>query len=145
VSTAKASSPETLSSRFDEPADLFRVLANPTRLMLLCHIAKGECSVGQMERALGLRQPGLSQQLGELRQKGLLQSRRESRSIFYAIADPRILTLLDTLPLWGVNEPHADPELAPAGPQTEVIQTHTRAPVGERATFARVTRELSQG
>ena len=143
MSTAKSSTLETLSSRFDEPADLFRVLANPTRLMLLCHIAKGECSVGQMERELGLRQPGLSQQLGELRQKGLLQSRRESRSIFYTIADARILALLDTLPLWGVNEPRANPVPAPGRPQTEAIQTHPRAPVGERATFARVTRELS--
>lgn len=140
MSTAKSSTLETLSSRFDEPADLFRVLANPTRLMLLCHIAKGECSVGQMERELGLRQPGLSQQLGELRQKGLLQSRRESRSIFYTIADARILALLDTLRLWGVS---ANPVPAPGRPQAEAIQTHTRAPVGERATFARVTRELS--
>ena len=91
MSTAKSSTLETLSSRFDEPADLFRVLANPTRLMLLCHIAKGECSVGQTERELGLRnngrggcaggplerelgrrKPGLSQPWGDRRQTGLL-------------------------------------------------------------------------
>ncbi|MBA1192431.1 winged helix-turn-helix transcriptional regulator [Pseudomonas entomophila] len=129
-----------LMARSEDLAELFRVMANPTRLTLLCHIAKGECAVAELERALGLRQPGLSQQLGELRQKGLLKSRRESRSIFYAIADPRILPVLGAL---------YDTTLAPKAPAPTVnrstVDTPRIAPspaTGERATFARIVRDL---
>lgn len=121
-------------------AELFRVMANPTRLLLLCHIAKGECAVAELERALGLRQPGLSQQLGELRQKGLLKSRRESRSIFYAIADPRILPVLGAL----YDTVFTPTALEPAAsrPIADTPQAAPSSAVGERATFARVVREL---
>lgn len=80
---------EQLKSKAPQAADLLRQLANPNRLLILCHIAQDERSVGQLEQDLGIRQPGLSQQLAELRQSGLVKTRRESRSIFYSIADDR--------------------------------------------------------
>ena len=75
-----------------EVAELLRTIATPTRLLLLCQIAQGEPSVADLERDLGLRQPGLSQQLAELRRFDLVKTRRESRSIHYSIADPRVRT-----------------------------------------------------
>ena len=80
---------EQLKEKAPQAADLLRQLANANRLLILCHISQEERSVGQLEQDLGIRQPGLSQQLGELRQSGLVKTRRESRSIYYSIADDR--------------------------------------------------------
>lgn len=86
-----------LKQKAPEAADLLRQLANPTRLLILCHITHGERAVGEMERDLGLKQPGLSQQLAELRQAGLVKTRRESRSIYYSIADDRVQGIMGML------------------------------------------------
>lgn len=69
----------TLASQF------LRCLANPHRLMVLCHLTHGEASVGQLERELGIRQAHLSQQLARLRQDGLVTTRRDSRTIYYSL------------------------------------------------------------
>lgn len=86
-----------LKEKAPEAADLLRQLANPTRLLILCHITRQERAVGEMERDLGLKQPGLSQQLAELRQAGLVKTRRESRSIYYSIADERVQGIMGML------------------------------------------------
>ena len=86
-----------LKAKAPEDADLLRQLANPTRLLILCHVVHQERAVGEMERDLGLKQPGLSQQLAELRQAGLVKTRRESRSIYYSIADARVQALMGML------------------------------------------------
>lgn len=80
---------EQLKEKAPQAAELLRQLANGNRLLILCHISQEERSVGQLEQDLGIRQPGLSQQLAELRQSGLVKTRRESRSIYYSIADER--------------------------------------------------------
>ena len=85
---------DAMIERAPEVAELLRSIATPTRLLLLCRIAQGEPSVGELERDLDLRQPGLSQQLAELRRSGLIAPRRESRSIRYSIADARVHALL---------------------------------------------------
>lgn len=72
-------------------------LANENRLLLLCQLAQGEKSVGELEDLLDLRQPTLSQQLGVLRSEGLVTTRRDGKRIYYAIADTKALVLLDTL------------------------------------------------
>ncbi|AUC43132.1 ArsR/SmtB family transcription factor [Dickeya solani] len=78
-------------------ADVLRALANDDRLMLMCFLSQGEASVGQLEQALGIHQPTLSQQLAVMRRLKLVATRREGKQIFYRIDDPRILTLLNTL------------------------------------------------
>jgi len=76
---------------------LLRGLANEDRLLLLCQMAQGEISVGELETRLDIRQPTLSQQLGVLRAEGLVSTRREGKRIFYSVADPNVLVLLETL------------------------------------------------
>ncbi|WP_325100334.1 ArsR/SmtB family transcription factor [Brevundimonas aurantiaca] len=71
---------ERLKDKAPQAAELLRQLANANRLLILCHIAAEERSVGQLETDLGIRQPALSQQLAELRQYGLVKTRRQSRS-----------------------------------------------------------------
>ena len=74
-----------------------RVLANPDRLLLLCHIAQGEHCVSELEAALDIRQPTLSQQLGVLRRKGLVKTSKQGKFVYYTVADPSVLTLMGTL------------------------------------------------
>jgi len=76
---------------------LLKVLSNPDRMLLLCKLAEGEHSVGQLEAALGIGQPTLSQQLGVLRDEGMVQTRREGKQVFYTIASPEALAVMRTL------------------------------------------------
>ncbi|SLM61389.1 MULTISPECIES: ArsR/SmtB family transcription factor [Dickeya] len=78
-------------------ADVLRAMANGDRLMLMCFLSQGEASVGQLEQALDIHQPTLSQQLGVMRRLHLVTTRREGKQIFYRIDDPKILTLLSTI------------------------------------------------
>lgn len=76
---------------------LLRALGNEDRLLLLCQMTQGEKSVGELESLLDIRQPTLSQQLGVLRNEGLVTTRREGKRIFYAVQDPNVLAVLRTL------------------------------------------------
>lgn len=76
---------------------LLKLLGNKDRLMLLCELSQGECGVSELEQRLGIRQPTLSQQLAVLRADGVVSTRREGKNIYYAIAEPRVLHLLQTL------------------------------------------------
>lgn len=76
---------------------LLKVLSNPDRMLLLCKLAEGEHNVGELEAALGIVQPTLSQQLGVLRDEGMVQTRREGKQVFYTIASPEALAVMRTL------------------------------------------------
>ncbi|BDD51141.1 hypothetical protein PDTA9759_26290 [Phytobacter diazotrophicus] len=78
-------------------AGVLKSMANEDRLLLLCHLSQGEASVGEIEQALGITQPTLSQQLGGLRRQQLVETRREGKQIFYRVAAPDVLILLNTL------------------------------------------------
>ncbi|MEF8699377.1 MAG: metalloregulator ArsR/SmtB family transcription factor [Candidatus Accumulibacter sp. UW20] len=80
-----------------EATSVLRVLANPDRLLLLCQLSQGEKSVGELEGLVGIGQPTLSQQLGVLRNEGLVDTRREGKYIYYSVHDPKVLTLLRCL------------------------------------------------
>lgn len=78
-------------------ADALKVLANPNRLRIAFLLLEGERSVADIERELGIRQPTLSQQLGELREAGFVSTRREHKSVFYRAADPHVVAVLNEL------------------------------------------------
>ncbi len=78
-------------------AELLRALAHPMRLQILCRLLVGELAVGGFETELGLKQPNLSQQLGQLREAGLVTTRREAKTVFYSLADKRVRLILDAL------------------------------------------------
>jgi len=80
-----------------EATALLRVLANEDRLLLLCQLSQGEKSVSELEELLDIHQPTLSQQLGVLRADGLVNTRRDGKRIYYSVANPKVLTLLNTL------------------------------------------------
>lgn len=76
---------------------LLKALANKHRLIILCYLSDSEKSVGELEELLDMRQPHLSQHLARLRHDGLVKTRRDSRTIYYAIesrAAARVIGLL---------------------------------------------------
>lgn len=76
---------DDMAARAEEAAQFLRSLANPHRLLILCHLTHGEASVSYLERELGMRQAHLSQHLARLRQDGLVTTRRDARTIYYSI------------------------------------------------------------
>jgi DNA-binding transcriptional ArsR family regulator len=82
----------------DGACGLMKTLANPDRLLLLCQLAhSGEMSVGQLEDALDIRQPTLSQQLTVLRDDELVETRREGKYIYYRVRPGPALALVQAL------------------------------------------------
>jgi DNA-binding transcriptional ArsR family regulator len=86
-----------LQSAAGEACKLLKVLSNPDRLLLLCQMSQGEFSVSELETLTGVRQPTLSQQLTVLRDEQLVNARREGKQIFYSIASPEALSVLQLL------------------------------------------------
>ena len=76
---------------------LLKALANEKRLMLLCLLAEGERSVGELNARLELSQSALSQHLAILRDDGLVTTRREAQSIYYGLAQGPAQRVIDTL------------------------------------------------
>ncbi|TFW33719.1 ArsR family transcriptional regulator [Massilia horti] len=81
----------------EEARGLLKVLANPDRLLLLCQLSQGEHCVSDLESALDIHQPTLSQQLGVLREEKLVVTRREGKQIFYSIASKEALAVMQLL------------------------------------------------
>ncbi|WP_336965110.1 metalloregulator ArsR/SmtB family transcription factor [Sphingobium aquiterrae] len=77
-----------------EVAALLKLVANEQRLLLLCRLREGEASVGELVDLSGLSQSSVSQHLARMREGGLVQTRRETTTIFYRIADPNVQALI---------------------------------------------------
>lgn len=86
-----------LQDRSQEAAALLKALANPDRLMLLCHLQGTELMVAELGEITSIVQPTLSQQLGVLRNEGLVATRREGKFIHYRVASPAVRAILRTL------------------------------------------------
>jgi ArsR family transcriptional regulator len=77
-------------------AGFFRALAHPVRIRILELLVKEDRSVQELQEALGLEQPVVSQQLAVLRSSNVVSGRKEGVSVRYTVRDPLIGTLLDT-------------------------------------------------
>lgn len=88
---------EALRAAAHEACALLKVLSNPDRLMLLCELAQGERNVGELQEAVGVLQPTLSQQLGVLREENLVETRREGKNIYYRLASGPALAMMEVL------------------------------------------------
>ena len=89
--------PQDMRAAATQACQLMKALSNPDRLMLLCQLAQGERSVGDLEAALGIVQPTLSQQLTVLREESLVATRREGKRIHYRLASPQALAVMQVL------------------------------------------------
>ena len=78
-----------MSGQARTAADFLKALAHESRLLILCVLAEGERSVGDLERILAMRQPAVSQQLARLRADGLVTTRRQGKIVYYSLASER--------------------------------------------------------
>ncbi len=76
---------------------LLKTMANEWRLLILCHLAEGEKSVGELEQLVDLNQSALSQHLAVLRRHRLVETRRAAQSIFYSLASDEAASIMETL------------------------------------------------
>lgn len=88
---------DALSAAADEASEFLKSLASPVRLRILCSITGREASVGELAEQLGVRQSVASQHLALLRKDGLVKTRREGQTIWYALADDRVVRVIDVL------------------------------------------------
>ncbi|MCL1825462.1 MAG: metalloregulator ArsR/SmtB family transcription factor [Betaproteobacteria bacterium] len=101
--------PLQMKAQAKKAVSLLKLLGNEDRLLLLCQLAQEECSVGQLEEMLEIRQPTLSQQLGVLRLAGLAATRREGKQVYYRMADEAAIAVIDTLYALYCNEQDGQP------------------------------------
>ena len=78
-------------------AKLLHALANQRRLAVVELLARGERSVGELERLVGISQSALSQHLAQLRGAGLVGTRREGRMVYYALERGEAAEIIDAL------------------------------------------------
>jgi DNA-binding transcriptional ArsR family regulator len=75
-------------------AEFFKALAHPVRIRILEILVRGERSVHELQEALGIDQPTVSQQLAVLRAKNIVEARKEGTAMVYTVRDVSLAELL---------------------------------------------------
>jgi DNA-binding transcriptional ArsR family regulator len=88
---------QAMRTAASQATQLLKNLANEDRLLLLCQMVDGEKCVSDFEALLDIRQPTLSQQLGVLRNAGLVATRRDGKRIYYSLASDEVKQVLTLL------------------------------------------------
>ena len=78
-------------------AGLLKAMSNTSRLVILCQLTEGEFSVGQLEKAVGLSQSGISQHLAILRREHVVKNRRDGQTVYYSLATDEVVALMSAL------------------------------------------------
>lgn len=102
--------------RLEKAADILRVVAHPVRLGILQVLEDGEKNVTEISQTLGAAQAYTSQQLNLLKARGVLASRKDGSQVFYRIAFPAVLKIIQCVcaqeegsePSAGVPADHTD-------------------------------------
>ncbi len=79
----------------EDAAECLRVLGHPVRLRIVDILTQGEFRVGRIAKMCGVRPSQVSEHLRLLQGRGLLESERRSRSVYYSIVDPRLPRLIE--------------------------------------------------
>lgn len=99
-----------MQAKADEVASRLKLIANPNRLLIMCRLLEGEISVGDIETELDIRQPTLSRELGRLRDDGIIEARRESKIVFYSLANPQMERLMRAICSASLDENYTPPK-----------------------------------
>lgn len=86
-----------LKARAEDVSSLLKTLSHANRLLIACALTEGERNVSELEAEIGVSQPHLSRDLARLRNAGLVKARRESKNVYYSLADDRLSNLVDAL------------------------------------------------
>ena len=76
-------------------AEFFKVFGDVTRLKLLSVLFHSEMCVCDIAELLGMTQSAISHQLRALKNARLVKARREGKTVFYALADDHVKTIID--------------------------------------------------
>ena len=88
---------EKMNENAEKVEILLKAVANRQRLMILCQLLNKELPVSVIVKAIGLSQSAVSQHLSVLRNDGLVTTRREAQTIYYAIGNEHVLQLMNFL------------------------------------------------
>ena len=80
-----------------DASNFLKAISHEGRLMILCHLSTGEKSVTELEELLSARQAAVSQQLSRLRAEGLVEPRRDGKTIYYSLTDRRAVQILEVV------------------------------------------------
>ena len=128
----------------DAAVEKLRVFAQPQRLMILSYVLGGERQVADIEKATGITQPALSQQLAELRRADVVKTRREAKLVHYRLANDSVALCVRTLEAMFGVEDYAAPAIADAiastrtDPEQRLSRTQTPVRPVAAAAFARI-------
>jgi DNA-binding transcriptional ArsR family regulator len=86
-----------MQARAEEASELLKAMANPQRLRVLCLLIEREMSVGEINARVELSQSALSQHLAVLREKNLVNTRREAQTVYYSVSDGLVHDIIETL------------------------------------------------
>jgi len=89
--------PELMIDNAARASDLMKLLGHPHRLMLLCELNQGECSVGELSRRIDISQSLVSQHLARMRHEGVVASRRDAQSVLYSLNGSEISQVIGLL------------------------------------------------
>jgi len=81
----------------EDAAQFLKLMANPNRLMVLCHLLDSELSVSQINEHVPLSQSALSQHLAVLRNSGMVATRRDQQTIYYRLANDGVEAIIGQL------------------------------------------------
>ncbi|MDH3643810.1 MAG: metalloregulator ArsR/SmtB family transcription factor [Gammaproteobacteria bacterium] len=101
---------ELMQENATRASELMKLLGHPHRLMILCQLNQGECSVGELSEKVGINQSPLSQHLARMRHEGVVTSRREAQTVYYSLAGKEIAAVISLL-----YELYCDPQMQKAG------------------------------
>ena len=88
---------EKLHAQAHAATTLLKVLANESRLQILCQLVRGEKSVSELEEAVGLRQSAISQHLAIMRRERIVKTRRDAQQIIYSLASHDAQAIMEAL------------------------------------------------
>ncbi|MGE0715551.1 MAG: ArsR/SmtB family transcription factor [Alphaproteobacteria bacterium] len=91
------SAPDKLRANAERASRLLKAMSSPHRLLVLCWLAEGERSVGELGALIGLGQSALSQHLARLRRDGLVKTRRDRQTIYYSLDGEASQRVMKTL------------------------------------------------
>ena len=116
---------EPVNRNVKQASSILKAMSNPHRLLVICQLAGGEKSVGELEKIIGLSQSGLSQHLAQLRRQNLVKTRRQAQAIFYFLDGAEAAIMIERAAMKMINT-------ASAKPSSCFIRLSTEASAGVR-------------
>src|SRR5947209_16766927 len=95
MSATRRTKSEKIVYQPNDIADIFKALADPSRLRILYDLAEDDACVHELCETLQMSQPAVSHHLRQLRAQRLVTTRRTGREIFYMLANSAITDMLE--------------------------------------------------